>query len=392
MIWETIEAEDGKELILRRATPKDMDDLKSLYYRVYGGKYTLPEINDTDKMKWLLHDPNYLWLIIEDKGFIVASLIFVISPQQRLGKTFAAVVHNDYRGKHIMMQATKRGIDYLFNESDSCDIIYATVRTFASMGLHNMMKAIGFHDLGIFPNVRKISRYETHGLKVLFKDGTLEKRKKQPRLVPQTYDIFHIAQKQLKLEGAVIEDVEVPNYQKNYILPMYIEKSPEIEWEYYRMRDSGELKLCFYPLYYPHLKLYTKDHRTEVFLLFEERDGHGAILGIKTDITDMIMLLKSIANYAESLGLKYLEFLVSAFKPRLQREAYEASFFPSAYFPALSLNEENERHDFFVCCRTFVPYNFEGLNLTDDAKPYALAFVKTYTNKMLDDLEAIKKD
>ena len=58
-INEMIETPDGTKIRVRTLTENDMDEIKRLYYVVYGGNYTLEEVNNTDKMKWAIHDPNY---------------------------------------------------------------------------------------------------------------------------------------------------------------------------------------------------------------------------------------------------------------------------------------------------------------------------------------------
>jgi hypothetical protein len=385
---EKITFPDGLEITLRVATEEDMNDIKSLYYMVYGGKYTLPEVNDTDKMKWAINDPNYLWLLNEHDGSIIGSVLFVVDPVHLMGKTFAGVVHPNFRGNKIMVKTIARGIQYLTADNPFCELIYAVVRTFVSIGFHRDLQELGFIDTGIFPNVRKVKKYETHGLKVYYKPGVLEKRRKNPILTPESNMIYEIIRDTLELEMARVEQVKVEKrMRKNDKLELLIEKSPEIEWEYYKARDKGELTFSFYPLHYPQTRLYTKDMSTVAYLHYQEIDGHGSLMGIKTDQDDLMGVLGLICEYCESMGVAYLELLLPARDPHIQRMAYEAQFLPCAYFPAARMESDGTRLDYIVTSCTFVPPHFKGLKLTEFSKSYLQAYYKIYTQRLWEDLE-----
>jgi len=388
-INELLEVSPDLTVRLRVAEEKDMDSIKALYDIVYGGNYTLPEVNDRDKMKWAIHDPNYLWLLNEQDGQIVGSVLFVVDPKDLIGKTFAGVVHPGCRGHRMMVRTIARGIRYLMEENSFCELMYAVVRTFVSRSFYRDLKGLGFIDTGMFPNVRKVKRYETHGLKVLYKKGVLDKRRKNPVLTHESDMIYAIIRDMLGLEMARVEQVKVERGTGTEKLEFLMEKSPEIEWEYYKARDKGELIFSFYPLHYPQLKLYTKDGKTVVYLHYSEIDGYGSLMGIKTDREDLLSVLQAIADYCESMGAGYLEFLIPARDPDIQRMAYVAQFLPCAYFPAARLEPDGTRLDYLVTCCTFVPPHFRGLKLTEEAKLYLMAFFKIYSQRLWEELEDV---
>lgn len=377
------------EVTLRVASPEDMDEIKSLYYLVYGGSYTLPEINDADKMKWAINDPNYLWLLNEYNGKLVGSVLFVVDPVNFIGKTFAGVVHPDFRGNKLMIRTIQEGINYLTETNPLCELIYAVVRTFISLGFHKDLQNLGFIDTGIFPNVRKVKRYETHGLKVYYKPGVIAKRKKYPILTPESNMIYEIIRDTLELEMARVEQIKVEKHKpREEKMEFLIEKSPDIEWEYYKARDNGELIFSFFPLHYPQARLYTKDMSTIAYIHYQEVDGYGSLMGLKTDQDDIESVLSVICDYVESMGLGYLELLLPARDPLLQRIAYESHFLPCAYFPAAKLDpSDKSRLDYMITCNTFVPPNFKGLKLTEFSKSYLQAYYKLYTKRLWEDLE-----
>lgn len=411
---EPLKLATGEELFLRPAREEDMVNLKRLYFDVYGGRYTLPEVTDRDKMKWVIHDPNYLWLLACEKKELVGAIIFVVDRKHRVGKSMAAVVASRFQGKHVMQSLMQRGLRYLMEEKDWCDLQYAVVRT-VSVAPQKMLAKLGFVGLGVFPNVRRIKGYETHGLAALFKSKALAARRRTPILIPPVEEIFRVTSSLLSLGKARVhqiapharplriptpwgrsrrrkgkggEPASKPPMAGGGEVEFLIERSKEVEWEYYRLRDAGDLVAEFFPFHYPNVKLHTRDHKTEVFLNFQEVDGHADLLGVKTDRPDLAGLLLRVGEYAESMGVKYLETLVSAYDPALQHAAYRAHFLPCAYFPAFRMGEERERLDYVVMFRSFVPLGFGGLKLTDKTKPYLVAFYKIYTRRLMEEIEA----
>lgn len=384
---ETIRLKDGREVRLRVAQESDMHDLKALYYEVYGGRYTLKEVTDRDKMKWVMHDSNYLWLLAEAGEKIVGAVLFIVDPKQRISKALAGVVRSDYQGQRLMQSTIREGMNRIMEEEGRADLIYAVVRT-VSDAPQRLLQRLGFVGLGIFPNVRKVKAYETHGLQGYFRETALQQRGGEPHLIPPVYRIFETTSKSLNLGGARVEEVILPDEELRggEEIKFLIERSKEVEWEYNTLRNEGKLILEFFPFHYPNVKLHTRDLSTEVFLNIEE-DGHAGVLGLKTARKDLVNLLNRVSEYAESMGVKYLELLIPASDPQTQKRAYHASFLPCAYFPAFRMGEEEKRIDYVVTFRSFVPLHFSGLKLTDKTKPYLTAFYKIYTKRLMEEIE-----
>lgn len=382
---ETYILPNGRTVTLSEATESDMDDLKAVYYAAYGGRYTLAEVNDRDKMKWCLNDPNYLWLVNRDEDRIVCSVIFVVEPRHRISKTFAGVVHPEYRGQKMMVNTVRRGRDFVI-EKRYADLMYAVVRTFVSPTFHLDLASIGFVDLGIFPNVRKVKYYETHGFKVYYGPNVLEKRRAVPQLIEPAARLYEIVRSRLGLENARVDEPLLDSRPPAPNFAFLIESSKDVEWEYYKERDEGGLRFDFYPFHYPLAKLYTKDQKRTAYIYHQELDGYASLLGLRSPGDTIIRDLMSIEEYAESLGVKYLELLVSAYDPLMQRLAYEAGFLPCAYWPAAAIGADGLREDYIVTSCAFVPPHFKGLRLSPQVQPYLQAYYKIYTDKLLEDM------
>ncbi|MHB2016490.1 MAG: GNAT family N-acetyltransferase [Candidatus Xenobia bacterium] len=394
---DTLKLDDGRSLIMRQATEADMDAIKALYLSVYGGSYTLPEVTDRDKMKWAINDPNYLWILVEspaeadtgEPARLVSSVVFVVDPVHRIGKTFAGLVDPQWRGHHVLTRTLEHGMAHVMDSPEPmADVVYAVVRTLTPRSFHHDLQSVGFNDLGVFPNVRKVRKYETHGLKVRFNADALKQRRQVPRLIPASQQIYAVSQKLLGLEDARVESIRLPRRRPDPgRFQFFVEKSPEVEWEYYGLRDEGKLTYDFFPLHYPQLKLYTRDQRDIVYIHFLETDGHACILGLKTEEEDHAAFLQAVGEMAESLGIKYLELLVSAYDPLAQQYAYDANFLPCAYFPAMKRDEQEQRLDCVVTSCTFVPPHFSGLTLTPESRPYVQAFYKVYIARLWEEIQ-----
>lgn len=382
---ETCTLPNGRTVTLSEATVDDMDDLKAVYYAAYGGRYTLAEVNDRDKMKWCLNDPNYLWLVNRDEDRIVCSVIFVVEPRHGISKTFAGVVHPEYRGQKMMVNTVRRGRDYVINNGYA-DLMYAVVRTFVSPTFHLDLHSIGFVDLGIFPNVRKVKYYETHGFKVYYGPGVLEKRRKVPELIAPAARLYEIVRERLGLEKPRIEEPLLDARPPAPNFAFVIESSKDVEWEYYKERDDGGLQFDFYPFHYPIAKLYTKDQKRAAYIYYQDLDGYASLLGLRSPGDTIIRDLMTVEEYAESLGVKYLEMLISAYDPLIQKLAYEAGFLPCAYWPAAAMGPDGLRHDYIVTSCAFVPPHFKGLRLSPEVQPFLQAYYKIYTDKLMEDM------
>jgi len=385
-INEWLELADGTRLRVREALPNDLSALSDLYDQVYGGTYSLPEVSDRDLMRRVLNDPQHLWLAAEDQGELVGTVLFQIDSAQRLGKAAAGVVSPDHRGHKLMVAIVERGLKWLLEESRQCDLVYAVVRTFISPEVHHDLKSLGFVDLGVFPNVRKLSRNEIHGLKVCYTPAALAARRGPPHLTPQANRIYKIARDRLDLEPAMVEYRE-PLFNRGRSFDFQVDRGADVPEEYLGRKSRGELNFAFFPFHEPQLRFRTTDGSTQVYIHFQPKDGHASLLGLVTDHDDIRDVLEAVSLKGDALGFNYLELLIDADDPVTLWQAYQAGFLPCAYAPGLYLQKDGRRLDYVVTCRYFVPLHFSGLQLAEDIKPYMKAFIITRMNKLLEDVD-----
>jgi hypothetical protein len=388
-------SDNGTPVVMRRARLEDREALRQLYIAQYGDRYALPEVVDDERSQEVLTGDNWVWLLAESEGRVVASLIFGWDPVHRLGKSFAGVVDPGRRGNKTMQKMLREGLDRLLVHGETFELVYAVVRTFVPPSFHRDLANLGFHDVGVFPNVRKVLQYETHGLKVVLGPLALERRRRTPRLIPQFAGIYDITKAQFQLEPASIDHDAVKAVRA--VMDLRVELRPvaaagldgvtkgRIEM---LRRSSRDLKYGFFPLHEPNQILSDPTGKVRVFLSHTPTDGHSSILGVDPGPYDPVSVLMSVSDYCAERGGVYLELLTSAYDPRLQAAAYLAGFLPCGYFLSAARDHySGRREDIVVTSKTFVPLHFAGLRLTETCKPYLLEFFKVYTGKLWEELK-----
>lgn len=377
---------------MRPATIDDLEDLRSLYRSTYGDRYALPEVVDDARSLEVLSGHGWVWLLAECEDKVIASLIFGWDVEHRLGKSFAGVVDADFRGQQTMQRMLAEGLDRLLYKGEVFDMVYAVVRTFVTPAFHHHLLGLGFIDVGVFPNVRKVRSYETHGLKICMAPRALEARRKSPHLIRQNCALYDIAARRFGLEppqvdAGAVEEVRNAMDLRVELMPVAEAGVDGVTRSRVQMlrRSSRALQYGFFPLHEPNQILSDPTARVRVFLSHQKTDGHSSILGIDPGPYEPVSVLLSVAEYCAERGAVYLELLVSAYEPRLQAAAYLAGFLPCAYFVGAEL-QNDKRCDVIVTSRTFVPLHFSGLRLTESAKPFLLEFFKVYTERLWEDL------
>jgi hypothetical protein len=377
---------DGRSLLLRNARVEEAPAIRQLYISQYGDRYTLSEVMDPDKTLEVLTSPDWHWILAECEGTLVASLIFGMERIHRLGKALGGVVLPEMRGHKVMRVMLEEGLGLHLREGGPMDVVYAVVRTFISLSFHHDLAQLGFVDTGIFPNVRKVAQYETHGLKVLLAPHCKRIRRTTPMLIPQLQDLYEIVRSRLGLERAnIIGWKPSTPTQDRVVLSPLLEAETPARRKFLHQTTRRQV-FNFFPLHGPDLILIDASRQVRAFLSFQAKDGHATILGFTPGPYARDVVLNSVTDYCEQMGCVYLELLVPAYEPRLQAEAYQAGFLPCAYFPAAYRGSDGLRHDYVIWSKTYVPLHFRGLRLTEEAKPYLLEFFKLYTSSLWEDL------
>jgi hypothetical protein len=366
----TLNLSGDRVVTLRRAGVEDAEAIWQLYHRIYGGHYTLPIVNMRAQREEALSDPNCLWLVDEaENGELVGSVIFTLNPAERTAKVFAAVVDPDYRRDTLMFQTLLAGVQRIMYDERTVDVIYATTRT-RTMGPDQLLAKLGFISLGIFPNVHRLTEYETHGLKALYHPDAFAARRRLPQLIPEVAGFYDIVRRSYGLEPAEIVPVEGK-------LHLNIVRGAAVAEEYARCRADDSLMLDFFP-FHPPTHLLTSDRgHVKAFINYEGKDGHGVLVALQA-ARESVQHLEHIFNIVyeagRTLGIEYMELLVSAYEPKQQRAALSAKFLPCAYFPSMRY-AHGERDDYLVFARSGLPLDFSHVQMTPRDRRFLDAYL-----------------
>ncbi|NLI79999.1 MAG: GNAT family N-acetyltransferase [Candidatus Riflebacteria bacterium] len=374
-----ITLQDGRVIHCQAGQPQDIPGIIDLYQRVYHGKYTLKEVSDPEAIRSRLDDPNYFWTLAFLGKEIIGSVIFSIDPVNKLGKLYAAVVLPEFRGQDVMRSIVRQGLERLTERTRTCDVLYATTRT-VSVAPQVVLEHLDFFPMGIFPNVRKVESFETHGLEIYFRRGCLDLRRKRPQLVPEIREFYKVVRDVLHLEDEEKVDLPLSDPRKmGDPLPFEIDDDARrLRKRFDALQNKDQMDKVFFPFMEPNLLFHTPDRSAEFFVNFNDADGFGVIIGYKIGTTDLRRALMWFAEVAARSGMRYIEMLVNAFRPDLQRIAVDARFLPTAYFPAMRMTERGEREDYAVFSRSFESLDFMNMNLVDTNRRFLDAFMKCW--------------
>ncbi len=367
---------DRTRATVRRAVPGDAGAIRLLYDRVYGGKYTLPECTAPAAIEAKIADPHALWTLCFHRRTLVGSVIFAVDPVERLAKAYAAAVLPEMQGRNVMHHMAEASLRHLCDEERAVDVVYATTRT-VTFAPQKVLEGLGFRSLGVFPNVRKVARHETHGLSVRLTDRALARRRPRPTILRECREFHRLAREIYGFEEAEILDhyaVDLAPEAPIRFLVQRDETAVRRLWRSYLGRRL--LRLSYFPFHEPNTRFHCPEERCEVFMNVNPADGHGAIVGVKGETRNLVNVFHSLADSARAVGVEYMELLVSAFDPDTQRQALDARFLPCAYFPAMKkAYESDERLDYLCFSRSFVNLDFTELHLVEENRRFLEAFM-----------------
>ncbi len=366
----------GRQYLMREARVADATAIKALFDFVYGGRY--PD-TDLDHLAEDLFDQSHnLCVVTEFDERIVGCVMIKMAPEHRLGKGGRALVLPEFRKSGLAPTMLKLAIDYLCVETGTLDVVYGTSRTI-SAGPAKMSAGAGMVQMGLFPNAVQIDNMEHLNLEVYLSPAALNKRRPRPTILPAFQRIFDLAMSQLGCdESAALASLNPPPVSHCNIALTMNNDQHEVARRYHLYLEQDRLSHAFYPFHFPTAILASEDGSTEVFIWYEGRGKRSAIVGYRSDRTEISELLRAVASTLEHHGASYLELLVPAHNPIAQQSAYAARFLPCAYFPAMLLGRDGMREDYFVLSRTFRLLDFTEVTISPQNARFLRAYMAGY--------------
>lgn len=371
----------GRNILFREARVADAPAIRELFHKIYGGKYPLEFGTNVERMKAEIADPErHLWIVASDEKdkLLAGAMLFICDPKNRMAKAGGAVVLPQYRRYGLGSTLLKKGVRYLAKDAALVDVIYGTSRT-VSEGPSKMVAEAGFHKMGFFPNAVQIEELEHLNLDVYLTPAALKSRRQGPYLYPPFYEIYKIARRQLKLEPGHLVTERGPLTLSKKKLVLNVVKDSRKTVELFRTyKEQRRISNSFFPFHEPNWLLTSEDGGTDVFIWYGGVGKQASILGFRTDRIDSHDLLDAVAVALQRSGASYVELLVDAYDYMVQRDAYAAKYIPSAYFPAMRLQTDGRRDDYFVVSRTFQIIDFTSSYVMTENLPYLKAYMRSY--------------
>ena len=385
-IEKIIKAEGKQDIIIRLARVADMRRIQMLYAEVYGAAYPIPIIADKDKMRSAIENDEYYWLVAECQGRVIGSLVYSVDLLYRNSKAFGAVVSQEFRKHDLAFTMMKLVLDDITQTKDLVDLVYATTRT-ANHAPQKLTESLGFIKLGIFPNTHKVQDNETHCLTAYFTDRALQRRRTTPVIIPEIAPFYEIVRRQIKLEPAQISDVKRDYSDHKTKIPLLTFETitaPEfIKHRWKKTKSNSFFENIFMPFHEPNLILITPDQGTEVYITYSQKDKYSVIVGGVTNEKSFAVVLESVAQQVSRMDMSYVEVIIDAYSPELQRDALDARFIPSAYFPSAK-RMEDKRYDCVVFSRTFDILDFRNVRIISLYKNFLNEYLKLWRENYIE--------
>lgn len=385
-IEKIIKAEGKQDIIIRLARIADMRRIQMLYAEVYGAAYPIPIIADKDKMRSAIENDEYYWLVAECQGRVIGSLVYSVDLLYRNSKAFGAVVSQEYRKHDLAFTMMKLVLDDITQTKDLVDLVYATTRT-ANHAPQKLTESLGFIKLGIFPNTHKVQDNETHCLTAYFTERALQRRRVTPVIIPEIAPFYEIVRRQIKLEPAQVSDVKRDYSDHKTKIPLLNFETitaPEfIKHRWKKTKSNSFFENIFMPFHEPNLILITPDQGTEVYITYSQKDKYSVIVGGVTNEKSFAVVLESVAQKVSQMDMSYVEVIIDAYSPELQRDALDARFIPSAYFPSAK-RMEDKRYDCVVFSRTFDILDFRNVKIISLYKNFLNEYLKLWRENYIE--------
>ncbi len=370
---------------IRLATTGDAFEISMLYHEVYGGTYPDPLMCNVSRIKSFVAEFKGIWVVIENDGKLIGSVVYEVNARHRIGRVFGAVIIKEHRRLGLLEKAMLQGDQYVLNDLKLVDIIYATTRT-VTPAPQLVARKLGYKNLGIFPNVRKTDKYETHCLTAKFGKGILDGKSKGYKLHPEIADIYELVKEDCRLPDVEIAATEdyLSEPQDNDIPCLEVIDAPGfVSYRFKQLIEEGKLLSNFLPFNSPNCVLTSPDQEIELFLYLSEVDKYSIIIGTKHPETmNFSKILEAASQMLHSKNSRYIEIIARASKVKEIHQITEADFIPCAYFPAFQLHE-NKRYDFVVFVKTFEVLNFRGLKFEGLNKDFGIVYYKKWKGRFV---------
>jgi len=332
--------------MIRRATPKDVDEIIFVYKDIYEDSYPYKEMEDREHILEMLKSPNVEWLIFETKeGEIVGCYTFVLDFDKKLGYIRGFVIKKRFLGKLDIIKMAMGSCIAMYNKYNNrifrwygeCRTAHSKSQYFCSAG--------GFKPIAFYPCKDVFyNKVESDLLIISYDERALRELRsiQVPTFLPEIEDQFLFSDKRYLLGDFDIVDPcialnqrEVNKIKKN--LQVHIS---EDKFGYIDIKFTLEGSSSFFSfLYTPQVQNFEKT-KYKV-----------------NSIEELFVFGQTFQEYRVKYKVRYLEVFISAYNPVHQKVFYDLGLIPQGYVPSWSYNgREGVFEDFIL-------FNYTGAKI-----------------------------
>lgn len=380
---------------VRTAVESDAEGIAEVFRAVYGNDYCYPEFYDPALLKKLIYSEDSIVVVAEDQttGCIVgtASVLEEMGAYTDLVGEFGRLaVHPD---------AQSRGIGRLLMEGRLEQVLERLHVGLVEARLgHPYSSKISlrnhFAPVGYLPSKLQLAgQRENLALLVRYFSQSLRLRRNHPRIIPEVFQLAHLAMDNCSISFDAIVDEEAAPYP--YSSQFELEQLSTEGYASLLRIERGRLRRreIFGPmrLHYGFFKLRCKN--SSYLLARDSQQRLAGAIGYTIDEIEQLVLVFELISLREDvvrflfealiqdcrdrLQTQYIEVSVSAFYPRMQRTLLELGFLPAAYVPAAVFHKVG-RLDVIRMVRLFEPIDTSRDVWVPEVRPVAKAVIRNF--------------
>ncbi|MCX8173392.1 MAG: hypothetical protein N3F63_02120 [Thermoplasmata archaeon] len=375
-----------QKYLLRHALEEDWEQIRNLYTPEDMGSFSVPEAANRTAFLTTISSQNYFWAVCINmgNGKMEGSTIVQIDHENRIGRIIGLVVDNDALIGIVIYKLTEFARIALTERENILDSFYMELRT-CIPGVDFEHQDLATKIFGIYPNLKKVSDYETLLLLVFFSPSVKERRYPGIKaLPPEVRQLYSAAASNLHLP-------DVPEVAESGFIPAVAEeKQPQkigfepitakmfIQRRFAQRKKTGATNVRYFSFFEPDLLLISDDGTTEVFVYFNRESRYCMLIAENMKRNIYERYLEEVCNTMLVLGARYVEIMLPADDTELLFRALRARFIPSAYYPCMH-PENGFLKDYVVFSRTFEAFDFNKIRLTGKAKEYLEHYIKVWS-------------
>jgi GNAT superfamily N-acetyltransferase len=378
------------ELVVTTASLRDVDELLSLYFLIYGNTYPIALGTDREVMSSAIGGGNDLWLIAKDTLYnrIAGSAVIQMDRQEGIGKLEAVVSHPEYRKRGVAKTLIKSATERALSGEAALNSVYTTTRT-VSLGPQLMCLDAGYIPLGIFPNAHKLKLYETVTLMARYRTGILDRRIPVEGISKKIASLWHSMNGHI---GASFVPEIVPAERFKAAGPAMefeiIEAQQFVARKFHEHRRTP--RNSFYPFHAPNVLFVSTDGTVELFAHLSRKDRYCTLISLNVSFRSLRHKMDNLLELLKEHDAEYIETLLPLSDHTSIAAMLDDDFLPCAIYPAMR-ESDGTLHDYIIMSRTMVPLDLRGMQIAAPFKSYIDQYVELWKQMHIDTLEVFNE-